>query len=203
MGDARAQNAHVRQIDTESRNIQPNQTLRSVKRNIAMSTALTLRDDGNAQGETPESRPITLRSDAHHMRALEETGIDALCGMVESGMTLAEIAKRLGVQQASIYRWLDRFGYRQQYARALEDSAEALADRGLEALQSADESSSASVNAKRAIEDHFRWRAGVRNRRYSEKQQVELTGANGGPVQSLVTVYVPANNRDERVIDAE
>lgn len=61
------------------------------------------------------------------------------------------------------------------------------------------------VNLARHKEAHCMKRAAIADARYSDKASVELTGANGGPIQSasLVTVYIPANGRDERVIEPE
>jgi len=153
----------------------------------------------SAQIEAQRTVSPTISPDkAPALAKLQTLGADELCSMVESGMTMAEIARSLEVSPAAIYKAMDRFGWREQIARAMEQSAEAWLDRGLEAIAGADESSNAAVNKWRYFAIECARRAGVRNARYSERQSVELSGPNGGPIQaqSVVTVYVPQNNRD-------
>ena len=162
-----------------------------------MPTDLTV--ESNAQ----DTRYYSPRALANK-QALDAVGIDTILERVSDGHTLRQIASDIGVAHTVLIAYIDRFAAPEQYARARQESAEAWADRGWQCLQLGDEEiDAARVNLARYKEQHCMRRAGIANPRYSEKQQVELTGANGGPVQSLVTVYVPANGRDERVIDAE
>lgn len=159
--------------------------------------------DGKANALTPVANTAQGRKPARAFDKLDAAGLERILDRVRDGQTAKAIAADIGVSQSMFWAWLDRISAHDLYTRARADSAEAWAERGLAAIETCDDTNSASVNKARYLESHCRWRAGIANSRYSEKQQVELTGANGGPVQSLVTVYVPANGREERVIDAE
>ena len=68
-------------------------------------------------------------------------------------------------------------------ARARERSAEAWLDRGLETLEKAlDKESGMDASAARAYEQACARRAALRNPLYREKQALEHSGPNGGPV---------------------
>jgi hypothetical protein len=151
--------------------------------------------------DEPTKRTASIRA-AHGeaMALLERYGIDSLLDRYSNGETLTDIARALYVNVKTLTAFVNRFAQASEYAHAKECHAEAWADRGWNTLQAGENEvlDSASVNLKRYKEQHCRWRAGIANSRYSEKQSVELSGPNGGPIQaqSVVTVYIPANTRD-------
>ena len=81
------------------------------------------------------------------------------------------------------------------------DSAESWLDRGWQELQDAEGKDTAAVQLARHREQHCRARAAIANPRYSDKAAIELTGPNGGPIQSqhAVIVYIPDNGRDDPI----
>ena len=103
---------------------------------------------------------------------------------VEAGESQAEIARSLGTYPMAISRLLDQSDeIKLRSARARERSAEAWLDRGLETLEKAlDKESGMDASAARADEQACARRAALRNPAYREKQALEHSGPNGGPV---------------------
>lgn len=146
------------------------------------------------------------RKNAHAQMVLDKIGVDGLLERVANGDSLQQIGASLGMSRMAVSEYLDRFADSGAYARARKDAAEAWAERAWQCLQLRDEEiDMPRVNLARHKEAHCMKRAAIADARYSDKASVELTGANGGPIQSasLVTVYIPANGRDERVIEPE
>ncbi|SRR5213593_2044801 len=87
----------------------------------------------------------------------------------------------------------------QRSARAMRQSAEAWLDRGMRVLQDAlDKKGNVDPTAARAYAIECARRAAIRNPQYRERNHVELSGKDGGPMQSesVVTIYIPHNGRD-------
>ena len=117
---------------------------------------------------------------------------------IRAGETNRDIAKKLNIHPATLCRYLNEDAHAQQYDRAKADSAEALLDCGMEALEQARGGDATEVQRARAVAQEYARRAAIRNLRYSDKRALELTGPNGGPVQTQpqVVVYLPDNGRD-------
>jgi len=148
--------------------------------------------------ETTSSVPAESARTANR-RALDNAGVETILDKIRAGDTQTEIAAALGVSRQALIRYLAENVDADKYTRARIESAESWADRGWECLQTAREGDSAAVNLARYMEQHCMRRAGIVNARYSEKQSVELSGPNGGAIQtqSQVLVYVPHNSRDD------
>ena len=144
------------------------------------------------------SNAPTLSSHARNKLALERAGAEEILDRIRAGETQTDIAAALGVSRQALTRYMSEHVDSVEFARARAESAEYWADRGWQCLQEAKGTDAAAVNLARYMEQHCMRRAGIVNARYSEKQSVELSGPNGGPIQaqSVVTVYVPQNNRD-------
>jgi len=130
---------------------------------------------------------------------IERTGIDSILDRYANGESLTAIANTLRVSARSLMAYVNQVAHASDYAHARECHAEAWANLGWGSVQMDGEVvDSATVNRARHKEQHCRWRAGIASSRYNEKQAVELSGPNGGPIQaqSIVTVYIPANTRD-------
>ncbi|HWE98843.1 MAG TPA: hypothetical protein VG248_03515 [Caulobacteraceae bacterium] len=97
--------------------------------------------------------------------------------------------------ETTVMRWLDQFPeFREQYARARERQADLLVD---EALEIADDTSGDVIMGKHGpmMDAEFvarsklrvetrKWMAGkLAPKKYGEASRVELTGADGGPIQ--------------------
>jgi hypothetical protein len=106
---------------------------------------------------------------------------------------------------SSLNRYLNEPSRKEEAEAAKLNSAESWLDRGTESLEDARGKDSVAVQWARAYEQHCARRAAIRNPRYSDRQSVELSGPDGGPIasQPSVVVYVPHNGRDGNIIESE
>ena len=163
--------------------------------------------DNNSQKPVKQRASTRRAADQVTPRArIEHFGFDGILDSIRAGKSQSEIAKSLGVHCATLTRFLREDDERaRQTDRAMTDSAEAWLDRGMRALEEARGMDTAAVQLARAVEQACARRAAIRNPRYSEKRAVELTGADGGPlqVQPVISVYLPSNGRvsEEKAMD--
>ena len=134
---------------------------------------------------------------------------DVLLELIADGMSLVKACKEVDVGISSVFRWLEADPvFRDKYAKAKEAQAEKFAD---EIVAIADEAEVASivtpdgeVNLKldatavarnRLRVDARKWVASkLLPKKYGDKIQQELTGADGGPVNmSLKVSFVKPN----------
>ena len=117
---------------------------------------------------------------------------DDICSLLASGESLNSICKRKGFpSRNTVYRWLREYkDFRDNYARATDDRAESIFEEMLEIADGA-EAETASIAKARLQIDARKWILGKMNpKKYSDKQTVEMTGANGGPIDmSLKVVF--------------
>ena len=148
--------------------------------------------------ENRKKRRVGNQHGAPALATIERVGLDAILDRIRSGQSQRQIAEALGIGIASLCKYLADPSRSEQSARARMDSAEAWLDRGMQALEEARGGDAAAVQLARAFEQHCARRAAIANPRYSDKAAIELSGPNGGPIQgqAVVTVYVPANHRD-------
>lgn len=122
---------------------------------------------------------------------LPEVG-DDICSLLATGESLNKICQRPGMpSRTSVYRWLREYEqFRNNYARATEDRAESIFEEMLDIADSVEEETASIAKARLQI-DARKWILGKMNpKKYSDKQTVEMTGANGGPIDmSLKVVF--------------
>ena len=121
------------------------------------------------------------------MSRMARPSLQALTELITDGLTYREIGAKFGVNASTVCRWLavDDAAL-QQSARAREESAEAWLDRGLDYLErSLDKASGLDAGAARALAQECARRAAIRNPRYRDSSNMELTGKGGGPLQSV------------------
>lgn len=131
---------------------------------------------------------------------------DTICERIAEGESLRSICKDKDMPAMSaVFKWLAKDGNEklvEQYARARETQADALAD---EILNIADDSGlDVSVDEKgkykvdgEAIQranlriDARKWLAGkMRPKKYGDRTQMELSGPNGGAIKTKIQVNV-------------
>lgn len=128
---------------------------------------------------------------------------DRICERIAEGESLRSICRDDDMpSKMSVLRWLadeDRAAFRAQYAHAREMQADTLAD---EILQIADDGSNDTyikddveltnhdvVARSRLRVDARKWLASkMAPKKYGERIQQEVTGADGGPVETNLTV---------------
>ena len=116
---------------------------------------------------------------------LASVGIEAIAELVEQGMTQAELADRFGVATSVLNGWMHAKPERSARVRAaMQASAEALADRGYAELAGAGDTMPA-IQKARALEQHWRWRAAIRNPAYRERTDHTVTATMQHSVQTL------------------
>lgn len=147
----------------------------------------------------PKGRPTK------HTPEVEEALLEAIAG----GMSLVKACAALEIGAASVFRWLEADPlFRDKYAKAREAQAEKFAD---EIVAIADEAEVTSVVTPEGVVDfkldatavaRNRLRVDARKwvaskllpKKYGDKVQQELTGADGGPINmSLKVSFVKPN----------
>jgi len=113
----------------------------------------------------------------------DQTIADRICELMAEGNDMGTICEMDGMpSRSTVSRWAaSRPDFAEQCARA----REALADYELDRLKRiAEECTEENVNSTRVKLNHYQWRVmKIAPRVYGDKAQVELTGANGGPMQ--------------------
>lgn len=125
--------------------------------------------------------------------------IEAILEGMSNGESMREMCRRNGVGFSTFLQWVDCPEYSERYTRA----REALADVHFEALDDLmDKAESATtaveVAGLRLKADTIKWKLSkMAPRRYGDKLQTEVTGANGGPLAvSLEVSFVsPGQNK--------
>lgn len=94
-------------------------------------------------------------------------------------MSVNKASKMLGVSCGGLSDTLNSPKWAERYARAREQRAATLAERAVDTI----EDSTLDPADKRVRLDGYKWFAArLDPKRWSEKQQVEHTGADGGPL---------------------
>ena len=137
--------------------------------NAALAAVLGVdRSFDTRQGEVlpaPAGRAAALRH-------LDSVGLDRICEAVAAGLTHPEVAREFGVGYGDFRSWVSAESAR---ARAIEAagkaSGDAWMDRGLQRLEAA--SDALELGKAREIVQHCRKMAAIRDRRYSDRVQVD------------------------------
>jgi hypothetical protein len=106
---------------------------------------------------------------------------DHICERLADGQSLRAICRdNLFPDKATVFRWIAaKKDFRDQYARARETQADALADEILDIADKAEDAAKARLQV-----DARKWLAGkLRPKVYGDKVSTEVTGADGGPLQ--------------------
>ena len=117
-----------------------------------------------------------------------------ICTRIASGESLTRICRDETMPGLSaVYQWLlVHTEFAEMYARAREDQADTLAD---EIIDIADESQGgkvADVHSASLRVDARKWVAAkLKPRKYSERHFQEVTGKDGGPIESSHTFLTP------------
>lgn len=134
-----------------------------------------------------------------------ETVADAICDEIAIGRSVLQITSSPDFpSERTIYRWLEKEeSFRQKYARAREFQAEHYANEiiqladtpveGRKVVIKADGSEEVTigdaVERTRTQIDARKWYASkLAPKKYGDKVQQEITGADGGPVQASIVV---------------
>ncbi len=117
-----------------------------------------------------------------------------ICSEISAGRSLRSICDDSGMPgQTTIFRWLaDNKDFREQYAHAREAQMDAMAE---EIIDIADTENSEDVQRAKLRIDTRKWlMSKMAPKRYGDKQQMQLTGADGedgAPTAIQVTIVDP------------
>lgn len=128
--------------------------------------------------------------------------VDEICNRLMRGQSLVKIVADVNVDQSVVYDWLLKYpDFAKKYARAREVQADVLAEeiiaiseeRQIEAKYQGEEIkldlSATIVQHNRLRVDARKWYASkLAPKKYGDKLDTTVTGADGGPVQHCVTV---------------
>ncbi len=122
---------------------------------------------------------------------LDQSKIDAILSAMEEGLSLRKASQASGVSPQSFLRAVDASTeLQEQYAgaraRMLDAQAEELEDIGERAASA---ESAVEVAGLRLLADNRKWLLSkLAPKKYGDKVQQELTGADGGPINHSLTV---------------
>ncbi|EMI4427806.1 ubiquitin carboxyl-hydrolase [Providencia rettgeri] len=115
---------------------------------------------------------------------MPETAHD-ICAKLAEGESLRSVCNRQGMpSKATVFRWLsENAEFRDQYAKATEQRADALFEEMLEIADDVLPDSAEVAKAKLRI-DTRKWSlARMSPKKYGDKVTQEITGADGGAIQ--------------------
>ncbi|MCO7048553.1 ubiquitin carboxyl-hydrolase [Proteus terrae] len=115
---------------------------------------------------------------------MPETAHD-ICSKLAEGESLRSVCRRPGMpSKATVFRWLsENAEFRDQYAKATEQRADALFEEMLEIADDVLPDSAEVAKAKLRI-DTRKWSlARMSPKKYGDKVTQEITGADGGAIQ--------------------
>lgn len=113
---------------------------------------------------------------------------DDICVRLAEGEPITRICRDPNMPDLkTVYLWLRSFPeFLQQYARAREDQADTYA---ADTIAIADQAKPEEAQVARLRIDARKWYAGkIRPKVYGERIQQEVTGADGGPVETSLTI---------------
>lgn len=118
---------------------------------------------------------------------------DAICERIVAGESMRAICADPDMPAIStVFRWLSlNTQFSEQYARAKEEQAEAFADEIVRIADKdvPDEDTAVLTARDRLRVDARKWVASkLKPKKYGDKVQTELTGANGGPVETVTRI---------------
>lgn len=132
---------------------------------------------------------------------------DLICERIADGLSLRSICAGEGMPATStVFKWLnENKPFSDQYARAREAQADALFDEILDIADTPVEGTKTKagpngtetttgdmIEHRRLQVEARKWMAGkLQPKKYSDKHQVELSGPNGGPMETVSSVMTP------------
>ena len=112
----------------------------------------------------------------------DEFGINAICDMIASGVSMTAISQEIGVSIGSLITWLESDSERSARMReARAKSAKVWDEKAEQVVRDAPDKF--ELEKARELAHHYRWRAkAIAPRDYGDKVTQEHTGAGGGPI---------------------
>jgi hypothetical protein len=104
-----------------------------------------------------------------------------ICHAMEAGKPIWAACDEAGIAFQTYFDWQRKNQeFSERTARARAKGADAYVDEAERILAAADNK---SIQVARELAHHLRWKASKLAPRFSDRAQLELTGANGGPIE--------------------
>lgn len=118
---------------------------------------------------------------------------ERICDHIRCGCSLRRAAEKEGIPQPTVMNWArDNEAFSNQYARACEVRLSALEDKLLDLMEDGHQAAGCGLiggnllNAVKLEVETIKWMlAKLMPKKYGDRKAVELTGANGGPVEMI------------------
>lgn len=118
---------------------------------------------------------------------------DRICDHIRCGCSLRKAAEKEGVSAPTVMNWVhENRTFSEQYARACEERLAALEDKLLDLCEKGHEVAprfeigGTMLQAVKLEIDTLKWMLSkLMPKKYGDRKAVELTGANGGPVEMI------------------
>lgn len=123
---------------------------------------------------------------------------DLICQRLANGESLRSVCRDGAMPVAStVFKWMrEHTEFSKQYARAKEESADALLE---DMLDIADETDSDNVQVARLRVDVRKWAASkLKPKKYGDKLQQELSGPDGKELPQSITISVVSPSTDTK-----
>lgn len=115
---------------------------------------------------------------------------DEVILLIEDGVLLAEIAAKAGKSRSSLTRWIQADEQRSARAHASRSASASYWDERAQVEISLAQEPFELAKAKE-LAHHYRWRASkIAPRDYGDKVQQEISGPNGGAIQTEARVDI-------------
>ena len=121
-----------------------------------------------------------------------------ICDLLMDGVSLRSICELEDMPgRTTVFRWMDENpDFASRYARARMLQADLMDDL---ILETANACTPATAQADRVKISAFQWRAAkLKPKVYGDKAELAMTGANGGPVQSVRATVQNSSERPDR-----
>lgn len=114
---------------------------------------------------------------------VDAAGIDAICETITDGVSMTEIAERIGVSYGTLHSWIAADPERSARVRdARAATAKLWDERATSEIRAACDPF--ELAKARELAFHYRWRSSkIAPKEYGDKVQNEHTGPGGGPLQ--------------------
>ncbi|MHB9119243.1 MAG: hypothetical protein ACYC2R_13370 [Burkholderiales bacterium] len=143
--------------------------------------------------------PLSTKAEAK----LEAFGLPAVCALILDGLTLSEIAQRVGVQRCEVSAWHLNLAD-PMFEASMKASAETCLEMAEQALHlKAEDCTMPMVQLARERAAIWRHRASVRDARYSPKAAVDFSPpAEPMRIPNFVIQVLPSTTRHEELVES-
>lgn len=159
--------------------------------NIPQNDVINNTTPAPARAHNTRNAPAPRGKNTHRVYVITDEIFDSVCVCIETGDPVRRACKKTGVSYTTFNREIERTQERRErYASARRKQADALFEKAIIEAENCD-GTQESFNRARLRIDVYKWACGkLYPSKYSEKAQIAVTGADGGPV-AIAAAVVP------------